>query len=142
MYVQAVLAVFLYVGSAEIVQRSALFNTKENVKVFAGDMIKRHRSQSFVSCTQMCLSEPLCASFNYDSSPKSRGFCELYKDGEGVELINEVGWVCGHLLNKQQFVKRKYNRVSKERSPLMGHNCTGFHKRKTLNIMFASHCQV
>ena len=101
-----VLSLVLCLG-AEIVQRSALFETKQNAKVYAGRLIKRQRTHSSVSCTQKCLSEPLCASFNYDSSSNGQGLCELFKDDGEVKLIKEPGWMCGHILDKQQAVKRK-----------------------------------
>ena len=106
----AFLAVFVRRGRGEIVQRWALVNTMENARVDNGDLIKRQRTQSLMSCTQQCLSEPLCASFNYDLSSAradSRRFCELYKDGEGVQLIREPGWLCGHLHDERKIVKRK-----------------------------------
>ena len=108
---QALLAVFLYLGKAEIIQRSALFNTKENARVDAGNIIKRQRTRSLVSCTQECLSEPLCASFNYDSSSEKRRFCELYTDGEEATLTQEPGWLCGYLLDKRESVKRKFEKL-------------------------------
>ena len=104
---QTILVLIFCLGSAEIVQRSAFFETKQNAKVYTGRLIKRQKTHSSVSCTQKCLSEPLCASFNYDSSSKSQGFCELFKDGGEVKLIEEPGWICGHILKKQQIVKRK-----------------------------------
>ena len=64
----AVLAVFVKRGKGEIVQRWALVNTMENAKVDNGDLIKRQRTQGLMPCTQQCLSEPICAFFNYDSS--------------------------------------------------------------------------
>ena len=104
---QTALVMLFHLVNAEIVQRSGIFETKENTKVYTGDMIKRHRIPNYFSCTQRCLSEPLCATFNYYSSAKSNGFCELYKDGGRMELANEPGWTSGYLLHKQQIVKRK-----------------------------------
>ena len=104
---QAILVIFLHPGSGEIVQRSALFDTKENLKVDVGNMIKRQTTRSLVSCTQECLSEPLCASFNYDGKT-SQGVCELYKGGNELKLTHEPGWLCGHLLERKKIVKGKF----------------------------------
>ena len=102
----AVLIVFLHTGSSEFIQRSALFDTKENLKVDGGVMIKRQTTRSLVSCTQECLSEPLCTSFNYDGKA-SQGVCELYKEGNYMQRTQEPGWLCGHLLERKKIVKRK-----------------------------------
>lgn len=110
---QAILVVILHPGSTEIVQRSALFNTQENLKVDVGDMIKRQTTRSLVSCTQECLSEPLCSSFNYDSTA-SQGVCELYKEGNEMKLTHEPGWLCGHLLERKKIVKRKLTKYCQE----------------------------
>ncbi|XP_068680267.1 keratin, type I cytoskeletal 10-like [Montipora foliosa] len=96
---------FLCLGSAQIIQQSGLFSTKENTKIHEGDMIKLQETQSFVACTHSCLSDPLCTSFNYDTLSRNTGFCELYKDSGMARLIDERGWVCGHLLEKQKTVK-------------------------------------
>ena len=108
---QTTLVMLFHMVNAEIVQRSGLFDTKENTKVYTGDMINSQRIQNVLSCTQRCLSEPLCAAFNYDSSAKCYCFCELYKDGGRMQLTNEPGWTSGHLLHKQQIVKRKLSNV-------------------------------
>lgn len=106
-WLQTTLVMLLHMVNTEIVQRSGLFETKENTKVYTGDMIKRQRTPNYLSCTQRCLSEPLCASFNYHSSAKSNSFCEIYKDGGRMELANEPGWTSGYLLHKKEIVKRK-----------------------------------
>ncbi|KAL9980468.1 hypothetical protein ACROYT_G009067 [Oculina patagonica] len=67
-------------------------------------MIKRQTTRSLVSCTQECLSEPLCASFNYDGTAR-QGVCELYKEGHEMKLTHEPGWLCGHLLDRKKIVK-------------------------------------
>ena len=104
---RVILLVLLHTGTSEFVQRSALFDTKENLKVEVGAMIKRQTSRSLVSCTQDCLSEPMCTSFNYDGRA-SQGVCELYKEGDEMQLIQEPGWLCGHLLGeRKKIVKRK-----------------------------------
>ena len=102
----AILIVFLHTGSSEFIQRSALFDTKEDIKVDVGVMIKRQRTRGLASCTQECLSEPLCASFNYDGKA-SQGVCELYEAGNEMQLTKEPGWLCGHLLERKKIVKRK-----------------------------------
>ena len=102
----AVLVVFLHSGSSEVVQRSALFYTKENLKVGVGAMIKRQTTRSLASCTQACLSEPLCTSFNYDGKA-SQGVCELYEEGNDMQLTQEPGWLCGQILERKKIVKRK-----------------------------------
>ena len=106
----AILVVFLHTGSSEVVERSALFYTKENLKVDVGTLIKRRTTRSLASCTQECLSEPWCASFNYDGKA-SQGVCELYEEGDDMQLTQEQGWLCGHLLERTSFeekiVKRK-----------------------------------
>ena len=94
----AILIVFLHTGSSEVVQRSALFDTKENVKREVGAMIKRQTTRSLTSCTQECLSEPLCASFNYNG----KGVCELYEEGNEMQLSQEPGWLYGHLLEQKR----------------------------------------
>lgn len=103
---RAIVVVLLHPGCSEVVQRSALFDTKENLKVDAGAMIKRQTTRSLVSCTQECLSEPLCTSFNYDGKA-SQGVCELYGEGNEMKLTHEPGWLCGHLLQRKKVVKRK-----------------------------------
>ncbi|KAJ7391168.1 odorant binding [Desmophyllum pertusum] len=65
-------------------------------------MIKRQTTRSVVSCTQECLSEPLCSSFNFHSSSASQGVCELYKDGDEMKLTHKPGWFCGHILGERQ----------------------------------------
>lgn len=102
----AILIVLLHTGSSEFIQRSALFDTKENLKVDIGAMIKRKTTRSLASCTQECLSEPLCTSFNYDGKA-SQGVCELYGEGNEMKLTQEPGWLCGHLLERKKIVKRK-----------------------------------
>ena len=102
----AILVVFLHTGSSEIVHRSALFYTEENLKVDGCALIKRRTTRSLASCTQECLSEPLCASFNYDGKA-SQGVCELYEEGNDMHLTQEHGWLCGHLLERKKIVKRK-----------------------------------
>ena len=102
----AILIVFLHTGSSEVIQRSALFDTMEDLKVDGGVMIKRERTRSLASCTQECLSEPLCASFNYDGKA-SQGVCELFEAGNEIQLIQEPGWLYGHLLERKKIVKRK-----------------------------------
>ena len=103
---RAILVVLLHTGSSEFVQRSALFDAKENFKVDVGAMIKRQTTRSLVSCTQECLAEPLCASFNYDGKT-SEGVCELYEEGNGMQLTQQPGWLCGQLLERKKIVKRK-----------------------------------
>lgn len=108
-FVLAVVVLCLRRGVGQTIhRRAALFNTLENFRVIDGDLIKRQRSQSLGTCTQQCLSEPSCASFNFGSSSDSRGFCELYKDGGDVTLSAKPGWLSGKLLDKRQFVKRKF----------------------------------
>lgn len=108
-FVLAVVVLYFRRGVGQtIYRRAALFNTLENFRVINGDLIKRQRSQSLGTCTQQCLSELSCASFNFCSSSESRGFCELYKDGGDVTLSAKPGWLCGKLLDKRQFVKRKF----------------------------------
>lgn len=102
----AVLIIFLPTGSSEFIQRSALFDTRENLKVNVGVMIKQQTTRSSISCTQECLSEPLCKSFKYDGKT-SQGVCELYEDGNDMLLTQEPGWLCGHLLERKKIVKRK-----------------------------------
>lgn len=102
----AILIVLLHTGSSEFIQRSALFDTKENLKVDIGAMTKRQTTRSLASCTQECLSEPLCTSFNYDGKA-SQGVCELYGEGIEMQLTQEPGWLCGHLLERKKIVKRK-----------------------------------
>ena len=102
----AVLIILLPTGSSQFIQRSALFDTRENLKVNVGVMIKRQTTRSLISCTQECLSEPLCKSFNYDGKT-SQGVCELYEDGNDMQLTQEPGWLCGHLLERKKIVKRK-----------------------------------
>ena len=105
-FLAAVIAVYLRRGVGQTIhRRAALFNTVENFRVVNGDLIERQRNQSLGTCTQQCLSEPPCASFNFGSSSDSRGFCELYKDGGDVTLSAKTGWLCGKLLDKRQFVK-------------------------------------
>jgi len=103
---RAILVVLLHTGSSEFVQRSALFDTKENCKVDVGAMIKRQTTRSLVSCTQECLAEPLCTSFNYDGKT-GEGVCELYEEGNGMVLTQEPGWLCGRLLERNKIVERK-----------------------------------
>ena len=86
----AILIVFLHTGSSEFIQRSALFEIKEDLKVDVGTIIKRQTARSLTSCTQECLSEPLCASFNYDGKA-SQGVCELYEAGNEMQLTQEPG---------------------------------------------------
>ena len=105
-FLATVIAVYLRRGVGQTIhRRAALFNTVENFRVINGDLIKRQRSQSLGTCTQQCLSEPSCASFNFGSSSDSRGFCELYKDDGDVTLSVKTGWLCGKLLDKRQLVK-------------------------------------
>lgn len=103
---RAILVVLLHIGSSKFVQRSALFETKENFKVDVGPMIKRQTTRSLVSCTQECLAEPLCTSFNYDGKT-GEGICELYEERNGMQLTQEPGWLCGQLLERKKIVKRK-----------------------------------
>ena len=103
----AVLIIFLPTRSSESIQRSALFDTRENLKVNVGVMIKRQTTRSLISCTQECLSEPRCKIFNYDGK-SSQGVCELYEDGNDMQPTQEPGWLCGHLLERKKIVKRKW----------------------------------
>ena len=115
---QVILVIFLRTGCSVIIQRSAFFNTKENLKVDVGNMIKRQTTRSLVSCTQECLSEPLCASFNYDGTAR-QGVCELYKDGGEMKLTHEPGWLCGQLLERKKIVKRKSANTVKVSLPIL-----------------------
>ena len=102
----AIWIVLLHTGSSEVIQRSALFDTKEDLKVDGGVMIKRQRTRSLASCAQECLSEPLCVPFNYDGKA-SQGVCELYEAGNEMQLTQEPGWLYGHLLERKKIAKRK-----------------------------------
>ena len=104
----AFLTAFLYLGTAEIIQQLGLFDTNENTKIYKAEILKRITSHSLASCTQNCLSNSLCTSFNYDTLSKSNRFCELYKDDGNAGLVDERGWVCGHLLKRQKLVKSKF----------------------------------
>ena len=102
---QAILFVFLQSGRSEMIRRSAFFNT-ENVKLESNEIISRQTSRSVLSCSQKCLSEPLCLVFNYGSSSVNRGICELYKtSSDGLKLIHEPGWLCGHLHGPKKVFK-------------------------------------
>ena len=102
------LTAFRYLGTAEIIQQLGLFDTNENTKIYKAEILKRLTSHSVVSCTQNCLSNSLCTSFNYDTLSKSKRFCELYKDDGKARLVDEHGWVCGHLIKRQKLVKSKF----------------------------------
>nr|XP_058952700.1 ALK tyrosine kinase receptor-like [Pocillopora verrucosa] len=103
---QAILFVFLQSGRSEMIRRSAFFNTDENVKLESNEIISRQTSRSVLSCSQKCLSEPLCLVFNYGSSSVNRGICELYKtSSDGLKLIHEPGWLCGHLHGPKKVFK-------------------------------------
>ena len=98
----AFLTAFLYLGTAEIIQqfRVGLFDTNENTKIYKAEIFKRITGHSLVSCTQNCLSNSLCTSFNYDTLSKRKRLCELYKDDGKARFVEERGWVCGHLLKR------------------------------------------
>lgn len=104
----AFLTAFLCLGTAEIIQQLGLFDINENKKIYTAEILKRLTSHSLVSCTQNCLTNSLCTSFNYDTLSKSKRFCELYKDDEKSRLVDERGWMCGHLLKRQKFVESKF----------------------------------
>ena len=95
----AFLTAFLYLGTAEIIQQFGLFDTNENSKIYKAEILKHITSHSLVSCTQNCLSNSLCT-FNYDTLSKRKRLSELYKDDGKSRLVEERGWVCGHLLKR------------------------------------------
>ena len=82
-------------------QRSALFNMEENSKL-VGSLLRARRNSDSMTCAHWCLSEPLCASFNYQSGQRS--LCELNRaSGHNLEgLRREPGWLHGVLIARQE----------------------------------------
>ncbi|XP_022798682.1 ALK tyrosine kinase receptor-like [Stylophora pistillata] len=102
----ALMFIFLQSGRSEIIKRSVFFNTNENVRLDSSEIISRQTSRGALSCSQKCLSEPLCSVFNYGSTSASQGICELYKtSSDGMKLIHESGWLCGHLHGPRKMFK-------------------------------------
>ncbi|XP_067025601.1 uncharacterized protein [Acropora muricata] len=85
------LSVFLLlVGVLEFVSKNPSFGTEINSKCSAlfhkvkgkalsGHVISVHQASSEIACTHKCLSNPKCASFNFEiqQSPRSLSTCEL-----------------------------------------------------------------
>lgn len=77
-----------FAADKESLTRSAYFTTQEN-RQLKNHVVKRFKSLSLMSCSQLCLSNSWCTSTNFKMSYKkdNKGNCELNK--HDISVINE-----------------------------------------------------